>query len=324
MRVRLTNKDFQDIFLEYQYPFIEDASAPVVERLQEGAFFFGKGSYKELYFDGVHIGYGDLLPTKEVIVDVDSDLDSVEMHFMLSGAARTTINKCQPLFFHTGEHNILYAHEFKGSTTWSSKEQMKVFEINIQPALFLPYLWDEMALFSEFKNNIQQQRTSQFMPQNRKITPSMLTIIQDIMTCKRVGGFKKMYLQAKVIELLLLQLEQTQSTTILPTLKKKEIDRMYAIKALLESETPQSYTLQQLARKVGTNVFSLQQQFKHVFGTTVIAYGRQYQLKKSREWLLEGDSTIREIAERLGYAQPHHFTVAFKRQFGYLPSQCKL
>jgi AraC-like DNA-binding protein len=37
--------------------------------------------------------------------------------------------------------------------------------------------------------------------------------------------------------------------------------------------------------------------------------------------LLQDDKSVSEVAELIGYKNPHHFTAAFKKRFGFLPSQ---
>ncbi|WP_234859251.1 helix-turn-helix domain-containing protein [Aquimarina aquimarini] len=39
--------------------------------------------------------------------------------------------------------------------------------------------------------------------------------------------------------------------------------------------------------------------------------------------LIEEELTIAEISYAVGYKNPQHFTAAFKRKFGYLPSNLK-
>lgn len=62
------------------------------------------------------------------------------------------------------------------------------------------------------------------------------------------------------------------------------------------------------------------QLFKHLFNTTVSAYVLARRMEKGKELLEKGDTTVSEVAFKVGYANRAHFTRAFTRKFGYPPS----
>lgn len=64
---------------------------------------------------------------------------------------------------------------------------------------------------------------------HRLISLRMYELIREIMHCNRKGIFKRMFLEARVIELLLLQLEQMdEAPHPVLNLKKPDIDKLYA------------------------------------------------------------------------------------------------
>jgi AraC-like DNA-binding protein len=46
-------------------------------------------------------------------------------------------------------------------------------------------------------------------------------------------------------------------------------------------------------------------------------------MEQAKHMLLEQGKTVGEAADQAGYRNAHHFTAAFKKYFGYLPSQLK-
>jgi AraC-like DNA-binding protein len=58
-----------------------------------------------------------------------------------------------------------------------------------------------------------------------------------------------------------------------------------------------------------------------VFGTTVVGYLTQQRMKQVEQRLREGNFTVAEVANQVGYAHLGHFAAGFKRQFGITPSQ---
>lgn len=63
--------------------------------------------------------------------------------------------------------------------------------------------------------------------------------------------------------------------------------------------------------------------FKELLGVTLFTYLTDIRMEKAKELLLDGNSTIREVAEIAGYSYPRHFTTAFKKKFGFSPQELK-
>src|SRR5690606_13466171 len=92
---------------------------------------------------------------------------------------------------------------------------------------------------------------------------------------------------------------------------------------LLENlHTPHS--IQELAAIACMNRTKLQYQFKNIYGNTIYGYLAEERMKKAHELLFSSEYTkIAEIARRIGFKNPNHFSTAFKRKFGYLPKDVK-
>jgi AraC-like DNA-binding protein len=60
-----------------------------------------------------------------------------------------------------------------------------------------------------------------------------------------------------------------------------------------------------------------------LFGTTVFGYLTDIRMQEARRLLVDEKLYVGEVAERMGYQQPHHFTAAFKRKFGVLPKKIR-
>ena len=161
---------------------------------------------------------------------------------------------------------------------------------------------------------------------NYPITLDMYTLINDIIQCTRVGLFKRIFLESKVIALLLLLLEQINSFDAkgtLKSLKKEDVDKMYAVKELLDMNFRKTDSLIDLARKVGTNEYTLKKGFKEIFGISVFQYWKGLRLDTAKTMLLDEGLSIQEVSRKIGYKNPQHFSAAFKKQFGIVPSSVR-
>ena len=322
MKVRLEWADLQDLIMERVYPeAFCDANQEVTEKVYDAQLLLGKGYYKELFFRGMHIGFGDIALGKQIQVNSKSDFETVEMHFALRGETFSQEARSKNTYhFSPGQHNIIYVDGFQGRLEWQTG-YTQMFEVNLVPEFFSNYLSEGNLLFRRFRQAMDRKNNATLTQHNLPITPKMLFIIQEIVHCNRTGIFKKMMIEAKVIELLLLQLEQCcEEKPGASGLNKSDIDKMHHAKEILLTRINQPCSLLDLAKLVGTNEFTLKKGFKEVFGTTVFGYLSDVKMDHAKKLLLEEGLSIGQVAEEVGYKHPHHFSAAFKRKFGMLPS----
>lgn len=82
-------------------------------------------------------------------------------------------------------------------------------------------------------------------------------------------------------------------------------------------------SLKELAHSFGINEFKLKYGFKQVYGTTVFRFLMDERLKKASLLLQNTDMPLKRIAEMTGFKSFPHFSKAFKKRFGYCPSDLK-
>jgi AraC-like DNA-binding protein len=106
-------------------------------------------------------------------------------------------------------------------------------------------------------------------------------------------------------------------------LPEEAIKQMKKVKHILSTRYSEPLTLKEIAHEVGTNEFSLKKNFKLLFGKTVFQYWTAIKMGMARRWILDSQLNVSEVAEKLGYMHPTHFSAAFKKHFGYLPHTLK-
>lgn len=197
MKTRIYDYELRELAIEASYPKNFRGEGEIVtQRTYSAAPFMGKGSYKELFFEGFHIGFGEINLSRTSLVHFDSELETVEMHFGLDGAALTHSSSLkEELFFGKNEHNLIYVNGIEGKSEWYNESPMKVFEVNLLPSLFRKYLPQHPA-FDKFRTAIDLKKNCILSSHNFPITPQMMIVIKKIITCNRTGHFKKMFLES--------------------------------------------------------------------------------------------------------------------------------
>ncbi|KAB2927173.1 MAG: helix-turn-helix transcriptional regulator [Dechloromonas sp.] len=134
---------------------------------------------------------------------------------------------------------------------------------------------------------------------------------------------RKLHQESRVIELVVEALRQMTNVAPPPTLLPRERRRAADVRELLDSGAADDMSLDDIARHAGTNVSTLQKQFRALCGVSVFEYLRRARLLRARQALeCEGRSIV-EAAGIAGYTSSANFATAYRRAFGVTPSQSR-
>jgi AraC-like DNA-binding protein len=216
-------------------------------------------------------------------------------------------------------HNILWLPAGQIRFTCSSVS-LDIVTIYLEKDFLLRYIAGDQTL----ANTFQGKASSLVFTNNLHLRHKIQAVLNDMITCEFTGHLKNLYMQAKAIELLSLQLIQSgEEQNTVSTLKQENVDKMHQVKELIDRGTDERLSLAWLAREAGTNEQYLKKHFKLVFGQTVFGYILSVKMEKAKEMLLSGSYKIAYVAEAAGYKHPTHFTTAFKKYYGYPPQKIK-
>ncbi len=82
------------------------------------------------------------------------------------------------------------------------------------------------------------------------------------------------------------------------------------------------FTVENLGREVNMSVSQINRKLKALIDQTASQCIRSVRLHRAMELLKKDAGSISEIAFKTGFENPSYFTKVFKKQFGYLPSEC--
>lgn len=105
-------------------------------------------------------------------------------------------------------------------------------------------------------------------------------------------------------------------------ISRSDIEAAQKIEGILTSETVSvPPTIRELSRQVAMSESKLKKVFKMVYGLPVYEYFQRNRMQKARVLLLSGNYSIKDVGYSLGYSNLSNFTLAFKKEFGRLPSE---
>ncbi|HEX2535418.1 MAG TPA: helix-turn-helix transcriptional regulator, partial [Chitinophagaceae bacterium] len=105
-------------------------------------------------------------------------------------------------------------------------------------------------------------------------------------------------------------------------LSREDIKSAERIESILTGEeTVIPPTIPELAREAMMSESKLKKIFKAVYGMPPYEYFQKHRMQKARTLLLSGKYSIKDVGYTLGYNNLSNFTLAFKKEFGQLPSE---
>lgn len=263
--------------------------------------------------------------TPQTIV-FEIDKETIVMNFICCNNVETSIeNLDTEKYSRENTHNIFYTHNYKATYKIPAFEQINYFSIILSKDFYFNIINEDWELHEKFSKNILLKKSSYLTSKYISFTPAIQWVIHEIKTCNRKGALKKMYIEAKIKELLIHQLE----TIISLTGQKNKIDeddynKLVEAKLILDKNYVHAPTLTELSRLISLNEFKLKKGFKACFGTTVKSYIIKLRMEHAKELFQNKSMTVSEAAYKCGYKDVSHFSAAFKNFYGFSPQKIKI
>lgn len=152
----------------------------------------------------------------------------------------------------------------------------------------------------------------------------MRRVIDDMIHCRQTGELKRMHTEARILELLMYQLEQLGGNGQEQELiKGDDILKLEEARDYLKTRFAAPPTQKDLSRQIGLNEFKLRRGFKEYFGITVYDYITRLRMENARKLLLEEGLSISEVSATVGFSHQNNFSIAFKNISVFHPVNLK-
>lgn len=287
------------------------------------------GTFRKLKINGVSIDFVDVSHEKPIEMDVKQDGDHLEICFELDGHKRYDSKDGNCLETLNGRYSFFYFKELNGKLSFfPEKGRRRCVEIELSLPFLKRLLNNDLGILGKLGDKLLKKEDTVFI-NNSTISMQMRNILKELISPsqKLTGVLQKVSIETHINDLILLVILQikkiSEQTSATSNLSEDDITKIYKAREIILEKIDDPYSLIELARLSGINDFKLKKGFKDVFGTTVFKYLFEERMERSKKLLLGNKFTISEIAYMIGYKNPAHFTAAFKRKFGYLPSDLR-
>lgn len=276
-----------------------------------------------VFFENERFTFGEIQPGKKLLSVPGVDTVMIQSVFSVGSESQlcATCRK-QHALIKADEHNMFAFGDLGCLKVSGIDVGIKVYYVAFSKEALIHMFGEIPAVFQLFRTG--KIALGMLAKQNLRMTSEMRSIIEEIVNCKRVGLLRNMFLEAKILKLIMLQLEQFQWTerkTDVRLIKEYDIEKIHHAKTILEGSISNSVSLVELAHMVGLNDFKLKRGFKEIYQSTVYNYLYELRMEEAKKLLLGTDRSVNEIASNCGYEFVQSFIKAFKRKFSVSPEK---
>lgn len=128
------------------------------------------------------------------------------------------------------------------------------------------------------------------------------------------ADLRKTYAKLRVLELLLMldRIEYDADNQQRVYFYRSQVEKVKKARDVMCADLTKSFTVEELADRVGLPLTAFKTCFKGVYGMPPYAYLRSYRMEKAAAALRETNRSVASIGANVGYESPSKFTAAFK------------
>lgn len=284
------------------------------------------GTSKEIQLNGIHLELRDVTVEKDYIIDVSHDFPLFKLHFEIQGSNHykpsNTLSK--ELYIESGHYNLFYFPQVNGQLIFKTKRR-KTLEIKFTEAYIKRIIGkDFKQSLVDFGEKLSKKQPFVLWENSQPISLELQDFISHIYNCKYTGNIKKAYLEAKIMEMLIVLLASTNDKKTVNEPTKADKQKITLLESYIRKNLDKNITISELSTIAGLNTSKLKQSFKSMYSTTIFKYITDLKMQKAIVLIRNKQLPIAQVAFEVGYKNPQHFTVAFKKKFGVLPKDvCK-
>lgn len=156
------------------------------------------------------------------------------------------------------------------------------------------------------------------------ITVAQDRALQMVLNCPIEGKLGELMIETAIQQIILLQMHSIfeQAHDHVHGISAMDRERIMAVKEYLVANYRDDHSLVNLSKQFGMNTNKLMALFKRLFGKSIFEFIGEMRMDYAQAQLRQG-ARVTDVARDLGYKNPNHFSTAYKRKFGTVPSQVR-
>ncbi|WP_405246830.1 helix-turn-helix transcriptional regulator [Cellulophaga sp. Asnod2-G02] len=276
---------------------------------------YGNGTINNYSSEDIDITISRYQLCKDLVYKPILHHEILQICFLITGEKIIYLNDTQQVFYENRESYMANIDHFNGYSRILAEKPFKELRVILPKAFLINH-----GLINDFEfKSLTDEKL--ILP----ITEELLNILLSIEQKNPIEKANRLYLRAKVFELIALQIElyKKNEERSLKTDQNKILNTLYDVKQRIKATIHKNMTLTELGEDMGVTGHALNKEFIRVFGCSIHDFTISEKMRHAKLLLENSEKMVYQIAEEVGYKNSTHFTAAFKKKVGVTPKQYK-
>ncbi|MCJ8154800.1 AraC family transcriptional regulator [Chryseobacterium sp. SSA4.19] len=246
-----------------------------------------------------------------------------DLIFLLSPDIYLIGTDCEKKFlFKKNQYFLHYCPSESHAELWTEhQETLKYFHIQINYNYIFNLINPEVS--NENAEILASMVNNQYIFLNKLAPPYMTVemhiILKEIISYSKKGMMQKLFVEAKIIKLLILIFEQFNEKNTLTAMPQTPL----IIRRFVDENYQRNIKVEEIGKTIGINQNTIRKSFKAHYHMTVSDYMAELRMLKAKKLIINKEMMIKEIAIECGYEYVQNFSRAFKKKFGISPEKLR-
>lgn len=283
------------------------------------------GTLENLKYNGVCICIRNLIVSEDFEEQVLNDFSLFKLLFSIKGSYHfSTLPLGKIIEVPQGYCNLYHLSKIRGVQKYT-KKNTAIVEVLFTEDYLRDLLGESFKGLFGNRTGFLAHKNANCLWENGKTIPlKLIPFVIDILKCPYQGLARASFMKANV-DCIILEffLGKHNFITDQKVLPKMNYEDILKVDAYIKENLKKQLTIDHLSTIAGLNTTKLKHDFKKVFSTTIFKHITTLRMERAKQLILDNQYSIAEASYEVGYTNPQHFTVAFKKTMGYLPSKLK-
>lgn len=182
--------------------------------------------------------------------------------------------------------------------------------------------WPEDGAFVGFQEKVLRGEQAVLCSEHLLISPRMLRLVHDLIHPDKSLPYAAL-LHLRCTQLVVMMLEQVCEEIARPVERPdvETVRKVQALRAFMLENISKKISRAMLLREVGSGPKKIQDGFRMLYGKSMFEVLHEERMEHAWKWIRQGQLSIGNVSEALGYKTQKHFSKIFKSYFGIKPSE---
>jgi AraC-like DNA-binding protein len=283
---------------------------------------FGDMAFQHVPGNGFDLWYSTYAITTPATLTGRAEIPVLELHIPFRNRMLTRWDGIGELAMDERQFDLSFTPHVLTEVNFTQIGEYHTFDVHYHKDLLQSFA-PHFPLLDRFLGRVERGEPASLLETQQFLNPGMLRVISEMLHYDFIDAVAPAFYQSKCLELLIYMLQTVSAIRPSSGLSAVDLERAQHASNVILADLETQFTATDLARRVGTNVYTLKMAFRHLFGCSLFRFGERARMDYARQLLLDGKWNVSEIALRVGYPDVQNFSIAFKRVYKMTPRELK-